>query len=342
MGRTYLITGGAGFIGANLCAQLRLREPEVRLVIVDDFRSGSYATLVEVFAAAGAGPVEGQVIAESTAEIDLAMLCEAHDPAAVFHLAAITDTTVRDQRVMIRDNTEGFEDLIRACHEARRPLVYASSAATYGSPPQGFERVPFPEEAAGKPNNVYGFSKWLMECVHRKLDGELADDGDRPWVVGLRYFNVFGPGEAAKGQMASMPYQLARQMLEGRRPRIFTDGRQARDQVSVHDVVGCTLAAAGLGERPNPEPGVYNLGSGRATSFNEIVAALREALDISEQRLPTEYFEMPPHIAEHYQEYTCADMRAAEAGLGWKPEHEPRAAIMAYGRYLAEQHGRAG
>lgn len=339
--RTYLVTGGAGFIGANLCAALRARDGDARLVVLDDFRSGSWATLVEAFAAAGAGPFEGEVIAESTAEMDLGLLVEALAPDAVFHLAAITDTTVRDQRTMIRDNTQGFEELIEACWNMECPLVYASSAATYGSPAQGVERTPFPEEAAGRPNNVYGFSKWLMECAHRRLDRELSEGGgDRPWVIGLRYFNVVGPGEGAKGPMASMPYQLAQQMLAGERPRIFTDGEQARDQVSVHDVVSCTLAAAGLGERPDPEPGVYNLGSGRATSFNEIVAALREALGVSAAELPTEYFEIPGHIAEHYQAYTCADMSRAKTGLGWSPAHEPRAAIMEFGRYLARQGGR--
>jgi ADP-L-glycero-D-manno-heptose 6-epimerase len=188
-----------------------------------------------------------------------------------------------------------------------------------------------------------------MECVHRRLAAEVAEEGDQLQAVGLRYFNVFGPGEAAKGPMASMPYQLCQQMLAGQRPRIFADGDQARDQVSVHDVVACTMAAAGLGSGQHaaghggraPAPGVYNLGSGRATSFNEIVSALREALGLPEQALPTEYFEMPPEIAEHYQVYTCADMRRAAAGLGWKPAHEPRAAIMAYGRYLARRAGAA-
>jgi ADP-L-glycero-D-manno-heptose 6-epimerase len=334
---TYIVTGGAGFIGANLCARLKAREPGAHIVIVDDFRSGSWATIVEAFDYTGAEPFDGQVLAQHAGSTFL--LVEELQPAAVFHLAAITDTTVRDEAQMIQDNVDGFEELIEACHHIC-PLVYASSAATYGSPPQGAERVPFPEEAAGRPNNVYGFSKWLMECVHRRAVARMAGQGGRPLpVVGLRFFNVFGPGEAAKGGMASMPYQLARQMLAGQRPRIFEDGRQARDQVSVDDVVDCMLAAAGMGARKDPEPGIYNLGSGRATTFDEIVESLREALGYTEEQRPTEYFPMPPHIAEHYQDYTCADMSRAAAGLGWKPSRDPRQAIMDYGRYLMKQHG---
>jgi ADP-L-glycero-D-manno-heptose 6-epimerase len=334
---TYVVTGGAGFVGANLCARLKAREPGAEIVIVDDFRTGSWATLVEAFEYAGAGPFEGQVLAEPADGAFL--LVDELRPAAVFHLAAITDTTVRDEAQMIRDNVDGFEELIEACRDVC-PLVYASSAATYGSPPQGAGRVPFPEEAAGRPNNVYGFSKWLMECVHRRADLAMGAGGARPQqVVGLRFFNVFGPGEAAKGGMASMPYQLARQMLAGQRPRIFADGRQARDQVSVDDVVDCMFAAAAMGGRKDPQPGIYNLGSGRATTFDDIVEALREALGFTEEQRPTEYFAMPPHIAEHYQDYTCADMSLAEAGLGWRPQRDPRQAIMDYGRYLMKLHG---
>lgn len=338
---TYIVTGGAGFIGANLCARLKAREPGAHVVIVDDFRTGSWATLVEAFEYAGAGAFDGEVRAETADEAF--WLVEDLQPAGVFHLAAITDTTVRDEAQMIRDNVGGFVELMRVCAGVC-PLVYASSAATYGSPPQGAQRVPFPEDAAGWPNNVYGFSKWLMECAHRRIAAEIeAEHGSPPHVVGLRFFNIFGPGEGAKGAMASMPYQLARQMLAGQRPRIFEDGRQARDQAPVDDVVDCMLAAAGMGhqkgKKKDPAPGIYNLGSGRATSFDEIVESLREAMGFTEEQRPTEYFAMPPHIAEHYQDYTCADMSAAARGLGWKPTRDPRQAIMAYGRYLMKRHG---
>lgn len=328
---TYLVTGGAGFIGSNLVAALLKRDPRPRVVVVDNFRSGSFANLVEACDRAGVGPFDGEVEPVSTTAEDLDAVLASARPDAIFHEGAITDTTLMDEAEMIRENTVGFETMLRWSASMEIPLVYASSAATYGTPPQTRDRTPFPVEAAGRPNNVYGFSKWLLEGIHRRFDDR------RAWVVGLRYFNVFGPGESRKGKMASMVYQLAMQMLDGKRPRLFVDGSQARDQVYVEDVVECTLAAAGLGERRDPAPGVYNLGSGVATSFNQIVAALRRALEIPESALPTEYFEMPPSIRAFYQDYTCADLRETERGLGWRPRWRPEEAIEHYGRWLREQ-----
>ena len=159
--------------------------------------------------------------------------------------------------------------------------------------------------------------------------------GFEPRIVGLRYFNVFGPGEASKGGMASMAYQLAKRMLAGDRPRLFTGGEQARDQVSVHDVVGCTLAAAGLGATDRPRPGVYNLGSGRATTFNEVAEAVRDGLGLDAEAFAIEYFEMPAKVRAFYQDFTLADMTAAAEGLGWTPKHDPTEAIRTYASELA-------
>jgi ADP-L-glycero-D-manno-heptose 6-epimerase len=144
--------------------------------------------------------------------------------------------------------------------------------------------------------------------------------------------------------MASMVYQLARQVIEGKRPRIFEDGSQARDQVYVDDVVECTLAAAGLsgngksqianGKSEGIEPGVYNLGSGVATPFNEVVDAVREGVGVSARERPTDYFPMPAEVRAFYQDYTCADMTQTERGLGWRPRFEPRAAMREYAGWL--------
>lgn len=332
---TYIVTGGAGFVGSNLVAALLAREPRPRVLVIDTFRTGTFANIVEACERRGVGAFDGEVIPESAVEIDWDSLVTRLLPDAVFHEAAITDTTLADEREMIRENAEGFRGLLRECVRAGVPLVYASSAATYGSPPQARDRVPFPLQAAGRPNNVYGFSKWLMEVEHRRLAAERASRGEpAPWVVGLRYFNVFGPGEAAKGPMASMVYQLARQILEGRSPRVFADGSQARDQVYIDDVVDGTLAAAGLGARRDPVPGVYNLGSGVPTSFNQIIGALRGAMGVSEGDRATEYFDMPPAIRAFYQDYTCADMSATAAGLGWRPRWKPADAMSDYARRL--------
>ncbi len=275
----YVVTGGAGFVGANLVAALMKRDPSAYVIVVDNFLTGDWKNLALACERWGVGLFKGRLIAEHVEELDWGAEFEEINPTHVFHLAAITDTTETDQRKMVTINSESFQWLLNTCVDRRIPLMYASSAATYGTPPQTAERVPFPLEAAGNPSNVYGFSKWLMEGLHRRAARVATDAGDaEPWAVGLRFFNVFGPGEQTKGRMASMVHQLTRQLLAGKSPRLFADGEQARDQVHVDDVVECCMAAAGLGERHEVTPGVYNVGSGRATSFNQMLEAIREAL----------------------------------------------------------------
>jgi len=338
--RRYIITGGAGFIGSNLAAELILREPDCDVTILDDFSSGSYANILEACERRGV-TFTGEVLPISTRDwVLLRGLDDYVDktkPFALFHLGATTDTTKTDEAAMIENNAgSGWGTMLGACAEANIRLVYASSAATYGTPPQTARREPFPLDAAGKPNNVYGFSKWLMENTHRVFvaEGVLrqgrggAERGTGvkgrgkppPWIVGLRYFNVFGPGETRKGKMASIAHQLASQCLAGQRPRLFKHGEQARDQISVDDVVDCTLAAAGLGPSGDRvTPGIYNLGSGKATTFNDIVEAVRKGLGLRPGELEVEYFDMPESVRTFYQDFTLADMTQTQRGLGWKP-----------------------
>lgn len=331
----YVVTGGAGFIGSNVVAALGEREPASRVIVIDDFSSGSFANIVEAHERRGIEPFDGEVLSSSCDEIDWESLVESAAPLAVIHLAAITDTTVADERRMIEQNSEAFRPILGACLQSATRLVYASSAATYGTPPEARSRSPFPLGSAGRPNNVYGFSKWLMECDHlAAADDHRADTGQSPWVVGLRYFNVFGPGESRKGKMASMAYQLFKQISAGGRPRLFADGLQSRDQVHVDDVVACTLAAAGLGAKKRPAPGVYNVGSGRASTFNDVAARVRSGLGLGQNDRPVEYFEMPPSVREFYQDYTCADMSETSKGLGFEPAIDPLDGVESYARML--------
>lgn len=351
---TSIVTGGAGFVGSNLAAALQARGHHV--IVVDPFRSGSFANLNEACARLNAGPFRGEVLPLSSRQLRWGEGFPGPvKPAAVFHLGAITDTTLADEGEMLRENVEGFEPMLRWAFLHHVPLVYASSAATYGTPPQARDRTPFPEDAAGLPSNVYGFSKWMMEQVHHRVWLEHSRESPvyavdpharvGPHVVGLRFFNVFGPGESRKGKMASMVFQLAWQMLAGKSPSLFRDGSQARDQVYIDDVVECTLKAA----EPDAKPGVYNLGSGRATSFNEIVEAIRRGLGIASLSPAgfqsdlghsgpgrTTYIDMPASIRAFYQDYTCADLTRTRAGLRWEPRHEPLDAVAAYARYLRE------
>ena len=334
-----LITGGAGFIGANLAALLAERLPGVQLVIVDDFRVGTFETLIDAFDRRGLTPFDGAVLPISLTDVDPLDLIADVDPAIVLHQAAITDTTIADEREMLGVNTQTMRPILEGVEAVGARLVYASSAATYGSPPEADTGEPFRLSSAGKPNNVYGFSKWLMECEHRRFDEDRAARGEAPLqAIGLRYFNVFGPGETHKGKMASIAHQLTRQVLAGDRPRLFEHGEQVRDQIHVDDVCECVLAAAGLGERQNPDvtptPGVYNLGSGRTTSYAEVADAVRRGLGVEGERFATEYFPMPESIAAFYQSYTCDDLPETERGLGWTPARDPSAATAEYAAWL--------
>jgi ADP-L-glycero-D-manno-heptose 6-epimerase len=341
--RRYIVTGGAGFIGSNLAAELIRREPDCHVTIVDDFSSGSWANITEACEQRGVA-FTGEVLPVSTRAWALPWgvddFVDQTKPFAVFHLGATTDTTVTDQAAMIENNAgPSWGAMLGACAEAGIRLVYASSAATYGTPPQTARREAFALEAAGNPNNVYGFSKWLMENTHRAFVAEEAMRGEpAPWIVGLRYFNVFGPGESRKGKMASMAYQLATQALAGKRPRLFKHGEQARDQVHVDDVVDCTLAGAGLGPAGDKiRPGVYNLGSGKATTFNDVARAVREGLGLRSGELEVEYFDMPENVRAFYQDFTLADMSETKRGLGWVPMREPVEAVRGYAGWMKQR-----
>jgi len=328
---TYIVTGGAGFIGSNLVARLMSNEPDAVIYIVDDFRTGSYANIVEACQRAGVGPFMGSVLADSVGDLSWQPALLGLEPKAVFHLAAITDTLEFDEKKMFAANTEPFADILESCVECDVPLVYASSAATYGSPAVADERIPFPVDAAGFPNNVYGFSKWLMDVeVMRFFAMRKAEKQALPQVVGLRYFNVFGPGEGRKGKMASMVYHLTNQMLDTGSARLFKMGEHERDQVFVDDVVACTIAGA----QKQAKPGIYNLGSGQTTSFNDIVDAINEALGMD---VSPEYFDMPEEMEATYQHYTCADMSLTKSGLGWSPAWSPIDAMIRYARQIAAE-----
>jgi ADP-L-glycero-D-manno-heptose 6-epimerase len=254
--------------------------------------------------------------------LDLYDLVQEFDPDVIFHEASITDTTLSDQARMIEENVEPFTALAEMAADWGIKLVWASSAATYGIGANGAAeaRRPFALEDAGRPANVYGFSKWLMENAARRTLAESPE----AHIVGLRYFNVFGPGEQNKAHMASMIYRLAQQMLAGERPRIFHDGEQARDHVYVRDVVDATIAASG----DAVAPGIYNVGSGQATTFNEVVAALNAALGTQHE---PDYFDNPYSF---YQDYTCADLSRTREGLGWSPKYQTLDAIAEYAAWL--------
>jgi len=286
-----VITGGAGFIGSNLVHEMAKRFPDAALTVVDDFRSGHFKNL-EGF--------KGDVIAEDLAQLDMKHYFGGRKVDLIFHLASITDTTDHDQFRQAHDNVESWRNLLNYFEGRKTRLVYASSAAVYGIA-AGVNKV----DQAPKPANIYAFSKVQLDNLARRWAGENPSQV----VVGLRYFNVYGPREAHKGTASSMILQLAQQIRRGQAPRIFKHGEQIRDFVYVKDIVNCTILAAKA-----RTSGIYNAGSGAPRSFNDIVANLNRVLNTQWQ---PEYIDNP-HA--HYQPHTEADLTLTTRALRYAPK----------------------
>jgi ADP-L-glycero-D-manno-heptose 6-epimerase len=328
----FVVTGGAGFIGSRLAAALIKAEPGAEVVVIDDLRSGSFANLTSAMDRADLSPFSHRFITEPIERIDAAALASTRGLRAVFHMAGLTDPDASEAEV-IRANSAGFEPLLAACIQTGIPLIYASSAAVYGSPAQAKHQKPFPLEAAGRPTTAVGFSKWLMECQHVRL-GQRTALG-MPHVVGLRYFDVFGHGESRDGRLASKVYKLAASLLAGKQPRV-TPGSPARDFISIDDAVAATLAALGIGTNVRPRPGIYNIGSGVAIDPAQVLAVLREELAVPESAVPNQPCDHKGCACGGT--FALADLSATISGLGWKPTTNPIEAVRAYARCLRSSH----
>jgi ADP-L-glycero-D-manno-heptose 6-epimerase len=294
-----LVTGGAGFIGSNLARRLANDGHDV--VAADDFQSGHWTNLIDF-----TGDVRTFSCHEPAA-ITSTLAGDRFD--VIFHQASITDTTVHDQRRMMENNVEAFRALLDLAVQWKSRVVWASSCSIYGQGP-----VPMKESQPPQPLNVYAFSKLAMERLAARYAPKLAHP-----VVGLRYSNVYGPGEAHKGKFASMIYQLAKQMRGGNRPRIFTAGQQKRDFVAIWDVVQANLDALNA-----KGSGSFNAGAGASWSFNDVVAELNRVLGTS---LQPDYFENPYSFT---QDWTETDLTEATRVLGYRPQYDLRKGVEAY------------
>jgi ADP-L-glycero-D-manno-heptose 6-epimerase len=304
----FVITGGAGFIGSNLTLALQDKFPDSRLTVIDDFRSGDFKNLAGY---------RGDFVAQNLATLD--WHDQFGDPAAagfdaIFHLASITDTTLHDQFVQVHDNVESFRRILNFARPTKTRIIYASSAATYGPATEASG-----ESNGAAPANVYSFSKVIMDNIAVR---EANDSPD--WIIiGLRYFNVYGPREAHKGVPASMIYHLSKQMKAGQRPRIFKHGEQKRDFVYVKDAIEGSIRALEA-----KTSGIYNLGSGQARSFNELVDVLNKCLATNFQ---PDYIDNP-HA--HYQNFTQADLTKVRTALGYEPRFPLEDGVRDYMRWL--------
>ncbi len=300
-----VVTGGAGFIGSNLTLGLQEAFPQARLTVIDDFRSGDFKNLAGY---------QGDFVAQDLATLDWREQFGDQKFDAIFHLASITDTTNHDQFEQVHDNVESFRRILKFAQPSRTRIVYASSASTYGA-----ASAASVESNGAAPANVYAFSKAIMDNLARRAANESPD-----WIiVGLRYFNVYGPREAHKGVPASMVYHLSRQMKTGQRPRIFKHGEQKRDFVYVKDVVAGSTRAL-----ESKQSGIFNLGAGQARSFNELVDVLNKCLGTD---FPPDYIDNP-HA--HYQNFTQADLTNVRSALGYQPQYPLEAGVKDYMQWL--------
>ncbi len=283
-----IVTGGAGFIGSNLIRRLNnLGEKEI--IVVDNLTKGEKVKNLN--------SLDIYDYVDKTYFIE--NLEKFRDVKVIFHQGACTDTTENNGKYMMENNYTYSKRLLEFCIKNNIRFIYASSASVYGDGKRGFRE----ERGCEKPLNVYAYSKFLFdEYVRRVLKNSPVQ------IVGLRYFNVYGPGEAHKGKMASVIYQFHNQIMREGRLRLF-EGSEGfyRDFVYVKDVVDVNMFFY-----ENPEiSGIFNCGTGKARSFLELAKIMLRFYESAE----IEFIPFPAELKGKYQEYTCADLtRLREAG----------------------------
>ncbi|MEN3378243.1 MAG: ADP-L-glycero-D-manno-heptose 6-epimerase [Hyphomicrobiales bacterium] len=290
-----LVTGGAGFIGSNVVASLN--EAGRSDVVVSDWlgTAGKWRNL------------QKRQLADVVDPAHLLRWLEGRKLDAVIHMGAISSTTETDGDAVMENNFRLSLKLLDWCTDNRTPLIYASSAATYGDGETGFSDGLTREELKKlKPMNLYGWSKHLFDLA--LLDRVENKRALPPQWAGLKFFNVFGPNEYHKGEMMSLLAKRFDDAKAGTPIRLFksdrdgiADGEQKRDFVFVDDVVSVVLWLLKSGV-PN---GIFNVGSGTARSFKDLMAAMFMALG----KAPNlEYIDMPPALRGTYQYFTQADV----------------------------------
>jgi ADP-L-glycero-D-manno-heptose 6-epimerase len=324
---TVIVTGAAGFIGANLVKALNDRG-ETDIIAVDNLtRAEKFHNLVDC---EFADYLDKEDFRSMVARGAIGR------PQVVFHQGACSDTMASDGRYMLDNNFRYSLELLDWCQAQKVPFIYASSASVYGLGPVYAEG-----RAHEKPLNVYGYSKFLFDQIVRRRLGSFATP-----VIGLRYFNVYGPREAHKGRMASVAFHHFNQYRADGKVRLFEgshgygNGEQRRDFVHVDDAVAVNLLFA---ERP--ASGVYNVGTGRAQPFNDVALtvvntlraqagepplSLAEAL--AAQRI--EYVPFPEALRGKYQAYTQADLTQLRAAGFTRPMSSVEQGVSSYVAWL--------
>lgn len=313
--RTILITGGAGFIGSNLAFHFQENYPKAKVVVIDSFRSGetlSNGNLKSFGHFKNLIGFNGEVISGDINDATLmAKLSRDYEFDYIFHEAAISDTTAQEQDLMIKTNVNAYKTLLEMAMAHGANMIYASSAATYGD-------APSPQTVGCEaPQNVYGFSKLMMD----NITNEYIDNGAKISIVGLRYFNVYGKNEFFKNKTASMVLQLGHQILAGNAPRLFEGSDKIlRDFIYIEDVIQANIKAM----HPK-KSGIYNVGTGKARSFQDIADTLQKLLF-------TEYgnIYIPNPFVGQYQFHTEANVKESLSYLGYEAKYELEDGIKAY------------
>lgn len=294
-----IVTGGTGFIGSNIVKGLNKRGLN-NILVVDDLSDGNKVRNIEHCDIADYMDKD-----EFLSHIERGV--KFGGPTAIFHQGACSDTMESDGRFIMQTNYEYSKSLLHYCSEHAVPYIYASSASVYGGGDTFIEKPEY-EQAL----NAYAYSKLLFDRYLRK-----NNNNPHSQIVGLRYFNVYGKGEEHKGRMASVAYHFFNQYHDQGFVKLFAgsggyaDGEQLRDFVWVEDVVDVNLHFL-----DNPEiSGVFNVGTGRAQSFNDVATAVLNTLEgaqkstsewVREGKL--QYIEFPQALVGKYQSYTKADL----------------------------------
>jgi ADP-L-glycero-D-manno-heptose 6-epimerase len=290
----FVVTGGAGFIGSNLVRALAERGHD-DIVVVDDLEDGhKFVNIADL-------PIADYLDKDDFLERLASDRRFGKGLDAIFHEGACSATTEWDGRYMMKNNYGYSQVLLHHCLERAVPYIYASSAAVYGGSAQFIE-----EPRCEGPLNVYGYSKLQFDRYVRRVAPNPSSQ-----VVGLRYFNVYGPREQHKGSMASVAFHFNNQVLADGEARLFEgsdgygDGEQLRDFVYIDDVCDVNLWFL-----DNPEvSGIFNTGTGRAQSFNDVAKAVIAWHGKGKIR----YIPFPDHLKGAYQSYTQADLRQLRA-----------------------------
>ncbi|MCF8476734.1 MAG: ADP-glyceromanno-heptose 6-epimerase [Pseudolabrys sp.] len=307
----FLVTGGAGFIGSNIVAGLN--EAGHSDVVVNDLLGAGDEAKWRNLAK--------RQLADLVPPADLAKWLESRNLEAVIHMGAISDTTASDGDLVMENNFRLSLRLLDWCTATQTPFFYASSAATYGDGDRGFtDDWSLPALRQLKPMNLYGWSKHLFDQV--LVDRVVKKQKLPPRWVGMKFFNVYGPNEYHKGHMASVLAKVFAGAKAGRPVKLFKshrdgieDGDQRRDFIYIDDVVA---VLRWLMDTPSVN-GIFNVGTGHAESFRDMIAAMFKAMG----RPPNiEYIDMPESIRDQYQYFTQArveNLRSAGYNAGFTP-----------------------